>query len=122
MKVLIVDDEPEHLSTVEALLKQRGYIVVLAADGREGFEKAVETRPDLIIMDIMMPVMDGTEAAAHIRSHPVIKNTPIIFVTAAISAEEKTSLGESQNLIFPKPVKFSELLDAIRRFENGKKF
>jgi CheY-like chemotaxis protein len=92
----------------------------LASNGQEALKKTIEFSPDLVILDIMMPVMDGTEAAARIRSHPATKNVPIFFVTAAIAPEERQAIEDCVNPIFAKPVKFYELLDAIQKIEDKK--
>ncbi len=113
--ILVVDDEPEQLLMVESLLKERGYTVVVASDGEEGLKKALQVRPDLILLDIMMPRMDGTETASRLKNDPRTKNIPIFFLTAVIAAEDRKNFEGNTTPIFAKPVIFSELLDAIRQ-------
>lgn len=112
--ILVADDEPEHLLTVESLLQERGYSIILASDGQEAVDKAIQASPDLIILDIMMPNMDGTEAAAILKSHSRTKDIPLFFMTAVIAPEELQS-AEYASVVFPKPVRFSELLEAISK-------
>lgn len=81
-RILIVDDEPDILEFLTYNLEKEGYEVVSASDGREGIDKAVETRPDLIILDIMMPKMDGVEVCRQLRENREFDDTLIAFLTA----------------------------------------
>lgn len=81
-KILLVDDEPDILEIVSYNLIQEGYQVVLASNGKEAIEMAKKEFPDLIIMDVMMPEMDGMEACEAIRKLPELKDTIITFLTA----------------------------------------
>jgi len=82
VKILLVDDEPDILEFMEYNLKKEGYDVYLAKNGKEAIEIAKKERPQLIILDIMMPVMDGIEACRHIREIPELKDTLVTFLTA----------------------------------------
>lgn len=81
-KILLVDDEPDILEILEHNLSREGYEVSTASNGEEGLKKAKKMRPDLIILDIMMPVMDGVEVCRQLRAQPAFKNTIITFLTA----------------------------------------
>ena len=81
-KILLVDDEPDILEIVGYNLSQEGYQIVTAANGREAVAKAKKEMPDLIIMDVMMPEMDGMEACENIRKIPELSNVIITFLTA----------------------------------------
>jgi len=81
-KILIVDDEPDIIQFIEYNLKKEGFQVVTANNGVEGLEKAKAETPDLILMDIMMPEMDGVEACRNLRLDPEFNNTVIAFLTA----------------------------------------
>jgi len=81
-KILLVDDEPDILEFMEYNLKKEGYQTYTAKNGQEAIEKASIEKPNLIILDIMMPVMDGIEACRSIRSNPELNNTMIAFLTA----------------------------------------
>lgn len=81
-KILLVDDEPDILEILEYNLQKEGYKVATAGNGEEGLRKAEEFQPDLIILDIMMPVMDGVEVCRQLRSKPAFQNTIITFLTA----------------------------------------
>jgi two-component system alkaline phosphatase synthesis response regulator PhoP len=81
-KILLVDDEPDILEIVGYNLKQEGYQIFTAANGKEAIAKAKKELPDLIIMDVMMPEMDGMEACENIRKIPELSNVIITFLTA----------------------------------------
>ncbi|MCF8245158.1 MAG: response regulator transcription factor [Saprospiraceae bacterium] len=82
IKILIVDDEPDILEILSYNLRKEGYQVETANNGEEGLKKAIEVMPDLIILDIMMPQMDGVEVCRNIRNQRVFDNTLIAFLTA----------------------------------------
>lgn len=82
IKILLVDDEPDILEIVGYNLSNEGYKVITAENGREGVKKAEKELPHLIILDVMMPEMDGIEACEIIRKNPDLKNTIITFLTA----------------------------------------
>ncbi len=81
-KILIVDDELEYSQVMSLQLSMRGYSVITARDGLEGFATAVKERPDLILADVIMPNIDGYEFCTQIKAHPELKHIPVIFVTA----------------------------------------
>ena len=81
-KILLVDDEPDILEIVGYNLSQEGYQIFTAANGKEAIAKAKKEIPDLIIMDVMMPEMDGMEACENIRKIPELSNVIITFLTA----------------------------------------
>ena len=81
-EILVVDDEPDILDIISYNLKAEGYKVKTASSGREGVEKAKKVRPDLILLDVMMPEMDGIEACEQIRKTPGLEHTIIAFLTA----------------------------------------
>ena len=112
--ILIADDEPNQIATIQSLLTERGYTVLTAANGEQAVAKAVNAQPDLVILDIMMPGMDGTEVAMILKNDSRTKHIPIFFVTAMISPEDQINMKGNPNLILAKPVKLYELLEAIR--------
>lgn len=81
-KILLVDDEPDILEFMEYNLKKENYTIVKASNGKEAIVKAKSEKPDLIILDIMMPEMDGIEACRIIREDPLLKDTIVAFLTA----------------------------------------
>ncbi len=81
-KILLIDDEPEVIETVKFLLNLKNFDVVDARDGVEGLTKAKEEKPDLILLDIMLPNMNGYEVCANLKRDPETSNIPVLFLTA----------------------------------------
>lgn len=114
-KVLIVDDEPDILEFLKYNLHKENFQVITAGNGREGIEKAVVERPDLIVLDIMMPEMDGIEVCRLLREKPEFKNTLITFLTAR--SEEYTqiaALDYGGDDYIAKPIKPGVLISRIK--------
>ena len=113
-KILVVDDEPDIRELLVYHLKKAGYLVYTASTGLEGISEAVKCRPNLIIMDIMMPQMDGIEACRIIKNMVAFKNTIIVFLTAR--TEEYSEIAGfnvgADDYIF-KPVKPNALISRI---------
>ena len=112
--ILVADDEPEQVATLQALLSERGYKVITALSGEQALQKSVTFQPDLIILDIMMPKMDGTEVAMLLKHDVRTRNIPVFFVTAVISPDDQARVAGNPNPIFAKPVRLQELLAAIQ--------
>jgi len=91
-KILVVDDEPEAVELLEFNLKQAGYEVVTAADGAEAFKKAKVAQPALVVLDLMLPEIDGLEVCRLLRRHPLTARIPILMLTAK-AAEIDRVLG-----------------------------
>ena len=87
-KILLVDDEPDLVDTIQCRLEFNGYEVVIAENGKEGLEKAESEKPDLILLDYAMPVMNGLGMLERLRSHPDLKEIPVIMVTASSEAQD----------------------------------
>ena len=117
--ILIADDEPNQLATLEPFLTDRGYKVITAMSGEQALAKAINFLPDLVILDIMMPKMDGTEVAMLLRNDVRTKDIPIFFVTAVIAPEDQARVTGSPNPIFAKPVRLNDLLQAIQNTISG---
>lgn len=114
-KILIVDDEEPNLKMLSMRLITLGYDVVFASNGEEAVKKCLDTRPDLIILDIMMPVMDGYEACRRIKADVDVANTPIIMVTALDDRESKLKgLEAGANEFLSKPIDRLELTIRVR--------
>ena len=87
-KILIVDDQEAVLKLYSTILMKAGYEVVTAAGAKKGFELAASAKPDLILLDVMMPSVDGTEALETLSANPATKHIPVIFLTSLIRENE----------------------------------
>jgi len=80
--ILVVDDEPDVIEIVRFRLEKDGYTVLSAEDGRAGLTAAIEKSPDLVVLDVMMPGLDGFEVLFQMKNHPKTKDTPVVMLTA----------------------------------------
>ncbi|TNE78773.1 MAG: response regulator transcription factor [Bacteroidetes bacterium] len=113
-KILVVDDEPDILEFIEYNLKREGYDVVLATNGQEGIDKAKVEKPDLIILDVMMPVLDGIEACRRMREMEEFKSTFIVFLTARSEEySEIAGFNVGADDYIAKPIKPRVLISRI---------
>ena len=113
-KILIVDDEPDILELIEYNLKKEGYQVFTASNGQEAVAEAKKTLPDLIILDIMMPKMDGIEACRIMRTMPEFKNTFMVFLTARSEEySEIAGFNVGADDYIAKPIKPRALVSRI---------
>ncbi len=112
--VLVVDDEDSVSGLIQALLTRNGYTVMTAATGADGLAMAEKTRPDLILMDITMPDMDGYQATARIKESPELRDVPVIFLTGKTPTEDGGRAFASGGLTFVrKPFSNRQLLDLV---------
>ena len=122
IKILLVDDEPDILEIVGYNLAQEGYQIVTASNGKEAIVKAKKELPHLIIMDVMMPEMDGMEACENIRRIPELQDTIITFLTAR-SEDYSQVAGFGADDYIAKPIKpkvlVSKVKALLRRFKEG---
>src|SRR5215212_1478231 len=109
-KILIVDDHEDNVEVLRARLEVRGYDIVEAHDGEEALRVVAATRPDLILLDVMMPKIDGIEVARRVKGDPTLPFIPIIMQTALDSTENKVEgLGAGADDYITKPINFAEL-------------
>jgi two-component system alkaline phosphatase synthesis response regulator PhoP len=120
-KVLLVDDDVDFCEAAKLLLDSKGYEVVLAHDGKEGLEKMRAEEPDLVILDVMMPEMNGYDVCVVIKADPALKKTPVILLTAVDQNLFKTTYTQAMGLMteaddyMAKPV---EPQDMVKRVED----
>ena len=88
MKVLIVEDHPDMRDLLRHIVEEMGYVPVLASGGEEGLKKAIAEKPNLILLDMMMPIMDGREVARRLRANPETKEIPILAITALFRSQD----------------------------------
>ena len=116
MKILIVEDKKDMRDFLALILENLGYVLVLAVNGKDGLEKAIAEKPNLILLDMMMPVMDGWEAARALRANPDTKNIPILAITALFPPHEaKTCLEAGCNGYIVKPFTVVKLRRKIEK-------
>ncbi len=110
-RVLLVEDHEEIWDFLSRRLKRRGYDVLLAFDGQDGVDKTRAERPDIVLLDMNLPVMDGWTAARTIKADPALAHIPIIALTAhAMSGDREKVLAAGCDDYHPKPVDFGRLL------------
>ena len=114
--ILVVDDSEDMRDLLQRLLERAGYRVVVAADGQASLTQAKRHHPDLILMDLSLPDMDGWEAVRHLRKMPEFRTTPIIAVTAHVSPlEEERAMAAGCTAHLGKPFDTRVLLQSIAR-------
>jgi signal transduction histidine kinase/DNA-binding response OmpR family regulator len=114
--ILVLDDKWENRSVIMNLLEPIGFTVVEASDGQNGLTKALETKPNLIITDIVMPVMDGYEFIQQVRQSETLKKLPVIVSSASVSSmDRQQSLDVGGDDFLPKPVQVDELFQMLRQ-------
>src|SRR5262245_39284377 len=113
--ILVVDDDPKHLRLVDALLQPRGYTVVTSSNGAEALEQAHRVSPDLILLDVMMPQVDGFEVCKLLKDHPATRLIPVVMMTALDRMEDRiTGLEAGADDFLTKPVHRDALLARVR--------
>ena len=114
-KILVVEDTEDNRQILRDLLGMAGYDMVEAHDGAQGVAMAAEHRPDLILMDIQMPVMDGYEATRRIKANPDLKAIPIVAVTSyALSGDEQKTRDAGCDAYIAKPYSPRQMLAKVR--------
>jgi two-component system cell cycle response regulator DivK len=114
-KILVVEDAEDNRQILRDLLGMAGYDIVEAHDGAQGVAMATEHKPDLILMDIQMPVMDGYEATRQIKASPELKAIPIMAVTSyALSGDEQKTRDAGCDAYIAKPYSPRQMLAKVR--------
>jgi len=115
VKILLVEDNEMNWDMLSRRLRRRGYEVVVATDGRQGVELASSESPDLILMDMSLPVLDGWEATREIKQTPEIQSIPIIALTShAMMGDREKALSAGCDDYDVKPIDFPRLLEKIQ--------
>lgn len=115
-KILVVDDEADIVSTIQYRLKFCNFVVITANNGKDGLDTAVKEKPDLILLDINMPIMSGHEMLERLRNNPTLKDTPVIMLTAYSDTRDVSKaagLGISDYVT--KPFDFTDLMEKISK-------
>lgn len=115
MKILLVEDNELNRDMLSRRLERRGYEVVLAVDGQEALDMVARTAPDLILLDMSLPVIDGWEVTHQLKGSPDTATIPIIALTAhAMSGDRERALQAGCNDYDTKPIDFPRLLEKIK--------
>jgi two-component system, cell cycle response regulator DivK len=113
--ILIVEDNDKNLKLVRDVLQHQGYRTIEAGTGEDGVRLAKERHPDLVLMDILLPGMDGIAALGQLRADPATRAIPVIAVTASVMTHDRKKLLESGfDGYQSKPIKVRELMEAVR--------
>jgi CheY-like chemotaxis protein len=116
-RVLLIEDNPANLALMQYLLKASGYTTLTAADGREGVAVARGASPDIILMDLQMPVMNGYEAARQLKEVPELRGVPIIAVTAfAMVGDRDKILARGFDGYIAKPITPERFVSEVEGF------
>lgn len=114
-RVLVVDDEPRNVQLLHDLLVSRGYTVVTAPDGEQGLAQAREQRPDVILLDIMMPRLSGFEVCRRLKSEPATAMIPVLLVTSLDARQDRLEgIGAGANDFITKPIDSADLVLRVR--------
>ena len=115
MKILYVEDNDDNIYVVKNRFTRAGFTVLIATDGEQGVAMAAAERPDLILMDLRLPVLDGWEATRRIKAQPETRHIPIIALTAhAMSGDREKALAAGCDDFDTKPVELPRLLEKVR--------
>ncbi len=115
--VLCVDDEPTQLMLLRLALTRAGHTVLEASDGQKGVEMAVKSNPSLIIMDLMMPGMDGATAIWHIKQNDSTRNIPVLVLSAYIKGDQaKRALDAGAEELISKSLILTDLIDKVKTY------
>jgi class 3 adenylate cyclase len=121
-KILVVDDIPENLRLLEAILVPRGYEVLTATSGREALDVVASARPDLLLLDVVMPGMDGYAVCRALRGDEETAVLPVIMVTSSMGAEKTKAIEAGADDFIPKPLNHHELLTRVRSLLRIKRY
>jgi CheY-like chemotaxis protein len=120
MKILYVEDNDDNIYMLENRLKRAGFTVMIARDGAQGVAMALAEQPDLIVMDLSLPVLDGWEATRQIKAAPQTKHIPVIALTAnAMTGDKEKAIAAGCDDFDTKPVELPRLLGKIQALVPG---
>ena len=114
--ILLIDDDRDVLESLADFLKRNGYAVLSCDNGKDGLRLAKKDSPALIILDLILPDIDGSDVAAELLQNPTTRNIPIIFLTAVMTKAEQEASGEfiANRCIVAKPCKPSRILELVK--------
>lgn len=121
-KILVIDDDIDFINATRTVLESKPYEVVTAYDGEEGLRKARQEKPDLVLLDVIMPVKDGFTAAEQFKKDPTLAKIPVLMLTSFSQRVAETNIPASRGLelnaedYIEKPVSPKDLLAAVARY------
>jgi two-component system alkaline phosphatase synthesis response regulator PhoP len=121
-RILLVDDDPDFVESTKTVLESKPYEVIVAREGEEGLRKAKEDNPDLVLLDIIMPVKNGFTAAEQFKKDPQLKNIPVLMLTSFSSKHGETGIPVSRGFdldaedYLEKPIGPAELIAKIEEY------
>jgi len=116
-KILVIEDNEQNLYLITFILEKHGYQVIQARNGQDGIEKACQEKPDLIILDIQLPVMDGYEVARRLKAKPEIRDIPIVAVTSyAMVGDRERILAAGCEGYIEKPINPETFVEQIEQY------
>ncbi len=119
-KILYVEDNDDNVFMLKPRLQRRGFEVIIATDGQEGIEMTRQEHPDIIIMDLSLPVLDGWAASGQLKNSPETRHIPIIALSAhAMAGDREKALAAGCDDYDTKPVEFKRLVDKINALLPG---
>ena len=120
-RILIIEDNPKNLKIMVDLLTYHGFGTLEAQDGESGIEMAIREKPDLILMDVQLPRIDGYEATKRFKSNEETKNIPVIIVTSfAMKNEEERAREVGCDEYVSKPIDIKKFVETVKKFLPGK--
>ncbi|MFC2122408.1 response regulator [Bacteroidota bacterium] len=121
-KILLVDDDPDFIAATRTILEANSYEIIVAGNGSEGIKMARQESPDLILLDVIMPVEDGFTAAEELKKDPQLNKIPVIMLTSFSSKGQETNIPRGRGLgletedYLEKPVQPDELLKTVKQY------
>lgn len=110
-KILVVDDEPDIAELLQTVLEEEGHQVIVAGNGREGLTRVMEGRPDLILCDVMMPLMDGVGLCRAVQADPATRDIPLVFMSAG--RKPVNADGCRYEAFIPKPFELTVVIEVV---------
>jgi two-component system cell cycle response regulator DivK len=115
--ILIVEDNEKNMKLVRDILQHKGHTTIEASTGGDGVRLALERRPDMILMDIQLPDIDGIEALRRIRSDPALDATPVLAVSASVMPDDQQKIVNSGfDAFITKPINLKQFFETVQRF------
>ena len=116
-KILIIEDYPATSKMIQEMLEMEGFESSVVVDGKIGLEKAAAEKPDLILLDIMLPGIDGLDVCTQLKNDPQTKDIPVIMVSVKASNEDmKAGLARGANGYIPKPFDPFKLIEVVKKY------